>query len=100
MEVLVLALCLYFDDYASYNFTGGVGVVELEQRRLLWALMAQLTPSGKIGSGQSFFTTSIASGKQHLTIICVGWINETGQYSVFLKRSNTKAVEVFKTEFG
>jgi hypothetical protein len=39
MEVLVLALCLYFDDYASYNFTGGVGVVELEQRRLLWALI-------------------------------------------------------------
>tara|TARA_R110002126_G_scaffold21034_2_gene76792 strand:- start:1950 stop:5891 length:3942 start_codon:yes stop_codon:yes gene_type:complete len=48
------------DDYASYNFTGGVGVGTAASTL---GFSGSSIPSGKIGSGQSFFTTSIASGQ-------------------------------------
>jgi hypothetical protein len=46
------------NDYASYNFTGGVGIAATTV-----GLNPSLIPSGKIGSGQSFFALSIATGQ-------------------------------------
>ncbi len=46
------------NDYASYNFTGGVGLgVTLDP----YNPIASTIPTGKIGAGQSFFVTSLAA---------------------------------------
>ena len=51
------------DDYASYNFTGGVGVIGAGTAAATVGFDPPSIPTGKIGSGQSFFTISIVDGK-------------------------------------
>jgi hypothetical protein len=50
------------NDYASYNITGGVGTGSGTT-----ALSGGVAPSGKIASGQGFFSTSIATGTVNFT---------------------------------
>jgi hypothetical protein len=85
------------DDYASYNFTGGVGVAGTGTAAITVGFNGSITPSGKIGSGQSFFTTSIASGKMatfdnNMRLDKLGVKLDNTQF--FKNASNTKAVEV------
>ncbi|UQD55725.1 T9SS sorting signal type C domain-containing protein [Flavobacterium sp. K5-23] len=47
------------DDYATYNLTGGVATVSTIGTV---ADSGGVVPTGKIGSGQGFFVTSVASG--------------------------------------
>ncbi len=49
------ALAYTSDDYATYNFVGGVGIGS-------FAPSGGVKPTGKIAAGQSFFTTSTAAG--------------------------------------
>jgi hypothetical protein len=87
------------DDYASYNLTGGVGVTGTGTAATTVGFNISSIPSGKIGSGQSFFTTSIADGKlatfNNSMRVGVGVV--TGDNSQFFKNtSNSKAVEVIQ----
>jgi len=50
------------NDYASYNLTGGVATKIAAVSAVNSGAVNTNTPSGKIASGQSFFTTSIAAG--------------------------------------
>jgi hypothetical protein len=76
------------DDYAGYNLTGGVGTQAAPSGGPNNSI-----PSGKIASGQSFFTTSITAGDavfNNSMRVGVGVI--TGNNSQFFKNaSNTKA---------
>ena len=76
------------DDYAAYNLTGGVGTQPATSSG-----PNTNTPSGKIASGQAFFTTSKAAGNaifNNSMRVGVGTI--TGDNSQFFKNaSNTKA---------
>ena len=86
------------DDYASYNFTGGVGTVAALSSTNPGAVNTNI-PSGKIASGQSFFTTSSAAGAvifNNGMRVGVGGI--TGNNSQFFKinattSKTTKAIE-------
>ncbi|WP_369752740.1 T9SS sorting signal type C domain-containing protein [Flavobacterium sp. WC2409] len=82
------------DDYASYNFTGGVGV---GIAAITAGFSGSSIPSGKIGSGQSFFATSIATGQVATfnNSMRVGVGSVTGNNSQFFKNAtNSKIVEV------
>lgn len=76
------------DDYAAYNLTGGVGTQPATSSG-----PNTNTPSGKIASGQAFFTTSKAAGNAVFNnSMRVGVGSITGDNSQFFKNaSNTKA---------
>ena len=76
------------DDYASYNLTGGVGTQPATSSG-----PNTNTPSGKIASGQAFFTTSKAAGNAIFNnSMRVGVGSITGDNSQFFKNaSNTKS---------
>ena len=87
------------DDYASYNFTGGVGVAGTGTAATTVGFDGSSVPSGKIGSGQSFFATSIANGQvaTFTNDMRVGVGSVTGDNSQFFKStSNSKAIEVIE----
>ncbi|SEA14795.1 PA14 domain-containing protein [Flavobacterium gillisiae] len=80
------------DDYASYNLTGGVATQAPSSSNA--GAVNSNAPSGKIASGQAFFTTSIASGNAVFNnSMRVGGGTAPGNNSQFFKNaSNTKAV--------
>jgi len=56
------ALAYTSDDYASYNYTGGVSGTGYAAPTIGSSAIAKDIPNGKIAAGQGFFATSIASG--------------------------------------
>ena len=85
------ALAYTQDDYASYNFTGGVGVgVTIDPANPT----ASTIPTGKIAAGQGFFATSkpsiIGSKIVFNNNMRVGVDGITGANTQFFKMSNTK----------
>tara|TARA_R110000868_G_scaffold107860_1_gene294876 strand:- start:2874 stop:6785 length:3912 start_codon:yes stop_codon:yes gene_type:complete len=84
------------DDYASYNFTGGVGV---GTPATTLGFNISSIPSGKIASGQSFFATSIASGQvatfnNGMRVDVLGAKIDNSQF--FKNASNSKSTEVIE----
>ena len=82
------------NDYASYNFTGGVGV---GTPATTLGFNTSSIPSGKITSGQSFFATSIASGQvatfnNGMRVDVLGVKLDNSQF--FKNASNSKSAEV------
>lgn len=73
------------DDYASYNFTGGIGTGSI-------SIGSNISiPNGKIASGQAFFTTSVASGNAVFNnSMRVDNIGNTLNNSQFFKSKNPK----------
>jgi hypothetical protein len=72
------------DDYASYNLTGGVGTKAHSSSNS--GAVNSNAPSGKIASGQSFFTKSIAAGNVTFNnSMRVGVGANTGDNSQFFK---------------
>lgn len=76
------------DDYASYNGTGSVAASAA-------GFNGSITPSGKIGAGQSFFATSIAAGQvatftNDMRLDISGAKLDNSQF--FKNASNSKAV--------
>jgi len=71
------------DDYASYNLTGGVATTSTVGTA---ANPSGTVPTGKIGSGQGFFVTSIAAGNiVFKNDMRVGVGSITGNNSQFFK---------------
>ncbi|WP_369769681.1 T9SS sorting signal type C domain-containing protein [Flavobacterium sp. WC2416] len=84
------------NDYASYNFTGGVGV---GTPATTLGFNTSSIPSGKITSGQSFFATSVASGQvatfnNGMRVDVLGVKLDNSQF--FKNASNSKSVEVIE----
>jgi uncharacterized delta-60 repeat protein len=74
------------DDYASYNLTGGVATRKASESSIKYGAVNTFIPSGKIASGQSFFTTSIATGTVFFkNSMRVGVDGITGDNSQFFK---------------
>lgn len=75
------------DDYASYNLTGGVGTQA--QSYSGYGAVSGNVPSGKIASGQAFFTTSIAAGniifKNSMRVGVDGITGDNSQFFKFKK---------------
>jgi uncharacterized delta-60 repeat protein len=74
------------DDYASYNLTGGVATRKASDSAIKDGAVNTFIPSGKIASGQAFFTTSIAAGNIVFNnSMRVGVDGITGDNSQFFK---------------
>jgi hypothetical protein len=84
------------DDYASYNFTGGVGTGTKANSDL--SNLTVNIPTGQIAAGQSFFTTSIGSGNAIFkNDMRVGVGDNTGNNSQFFKQvKNSKSAVIEK----
>ncbi|WP_367755869.1 T9SS sorting signal type C domain-containing protein [Flavobacterium sp. WC2430] len=82
------------DDYASYNLTGGVGTAKAISSTNSGAVNANI-PTGKIASGQAFFTTSKAIGTATFNnTMRVGANGITGTNNQFFKfSSNSKTTD-------
>lgn len=83
------------DDYAAYNLTGGVAT-----RPATSVGSNSNAPSGKIASGQAFFTTSIATGNavfnNSMRVGVGGILGDNSQF--FKNASNTKAVTAIEKD--
>ena len=80
------------DDYASYNFTGGVGTGIGNFVNGVQQIVNK--PTGKIAAGQAFFTTSIGNGKS-VTFNNAMRLSSTGAIldnSQFFKSRNPKTI--------
>ena len=80
------------DDYASYNYTGGVSGTGYASPTIGSSAIAKDIPNGKIAAGQGFFATSIKSGNVifNNSMRLAGTIlaNKTGINQQFFKTNN------------
>tara|TARA_R110000868_G_scaffold107860_1_gene294875 strand:- start:87 stop:2546 length:2460 start_codon:yes stop_codon:yes gene_type:complete len=86
------------DDYAAYNLTGGVATQAPSSSKA--GAVNSNAPSGKIASGQAFFTTSKAAGNAVFNnSMRVGVGSNTGNNSQFFKdASNSKSVATIEKD--
>jgi hypothetical protein len=83
------------NDYASYNLTGGVATRIAAVSAINSGAVNTYAPSGKIASGQSFFTTSIAAGNVTFNnSMRVGGSGISGDNSQFFKLKVAKETNV------
>jgi hypothetical protein len=86
------ALAYTSDDYASYNYTGGVSGTGYAAPTIGLSAIAKDIPNGKIAAGQGFFATSIASGNvifnNSMRLAGTNLTNGTGTNQQFFKTKN------------
>lgn len=83
------------NDYASYNYTGGVSGTGFAAESIGSSAIAKDIPTGKIAAGQGFFATGIASGTVNfinvMRISGTSLADGSGANQQFFKTKNPKA---------
>ncbi len=96
------ALAFTSDDYASYNYTGGVSGIGYAAPTIGLSAIAKDIPTGKIAAGQGFFATSIANGNvvfnNGMRLAGTTLANKTGTNQQFFKTKNpdTKTASIIE----
>jgi len=96
------ALAFTSDDYASYNYTGGVSGIGYAAPTIGLSAIAKDIPTGKIAAGQGFFATSIATGNvvfnNIMRLAGTTLADKTGTNQQFFKTKNpdTKTTSIIE----